>query len=911
MIRMGSQVWRKLQETILTAAVFMFFMALGGISRVSAQDDAIDETPPSSYPSEVVSDWKAQDGTNYESLITSIKNSLKDKSLAAKITGSGEQGYLNACHWRRVDRLKPYTKWIKKMVYARHHNIGGAIIGYTEDLNGDGRGFGPWGMTTGMSSDYRSGNSGGTAIHMLEFTNYYPKPTTVVDGGRGCVRDPCPTYDGNKLVFAWAEDNNGYHLYDVDLETKKTRQLTFDPEQGLQISDMQPCVTPLGDIIFCSSRCFQHVDCNVNMVSNLYICDKDGKYLRRISYDQVGVFYPTMRDDGTVMYTRWEYNDKNVANVMGIFTMNPDGTRQNEFYGNQTSSPAMFQMARSVPGIGNEMLAVSTLGGHMGPFAGDICLVDASEVRNGTKGVTMICPKGRSVPTGSAMSMDGVPDEKKLFQNPYPLDNTCMLVSYRPTRSAKFNIYWMDFDGKRELLATGGSQSVSEPVSLMKRPVPITTKFFADYTKDKAAVSVVDVYYSGGTGGYINAMQGVAKGTVKKIRVVALEYRTDPPHGNTGQSAYQMTPVGRYGCSWEAKWICGEAEVAPDGSAAFEVPARTPIFLQLIDERGLCVQTMRSWMTLQPGERFDCMGCHEDKNKAPLDKATQLASTAPKPLKPFMDLPQKPGNFYFLTVVQPVLDKYCVKSGCHDASHSKLKLNKNIVDASTLGADEKNAYRKWSTSYYNLSAKSYANYNCIFGGAEGIRPNSIGSPVSGVIKKLLGGHNNAPKEAIEIIAAWIDLGVPHSGTYTDDMPDDVRKSYENRLQRGKKEEAVEAKNIEQFIKDGQYCQEKYNFGGCTNVDKPEKKSEKRVASLTGNLNVRFLPTERMLSLNLPSEGNIKILDILGRQILSKSISRDAFAESAQQNIKLNLPAGTYIVKFDGVKVSAEEMVSIL
>ena len=250
--------------------------------------------------------------------------------------------------------------------------------------------------------------------------------------------------------------------------------------------------------------------------------------------------------------------------------------------------------------------------------------------------------------------MEGVDDSKKLFQDPYPLDETCMLISYRKTRSSSFCIYWMDFDGNRELLASGGSQSVSEPVSLMERDVPINTKMQADYTKEKATLSVVDVNYSGGSGGYVDAMRGIAKGTVKKIRVVAMEYRTDPAHGNTGASAYQMTPVGRYGCSWEAKWICGEVDVAEDGSAAFEVPAREPIFLQLIDKDGVCVQTMRSWMTLQPGERFDCMGCHEDKNKAPLDKATQLASTEPVALKPFMDLPQKPGNFYFLDVVQPV-----------------------------------------------------------------------------------------------------------------------------------------------------------------------------------------------------------------------------------------------------------------
>ncbi|MBN1307555.1 MAG: hypothetical protein JXA18_06540, partial [Chitinispirillaceae bacterium] len=163
MNRKGRQVLWAVQGIFLTAVVSLFFTAPGNASAAAT----INDSPPSSFPSDVVADWKAQDGTNYDQLISSIKSSIQDKTLASKITGSGEQGYLNACHWRRVDRLRPYEKWIKKMLCARHHDIGGFIIGGTEDCNGDGRGFGPWGMITGMSSDYRSGNSGGTAIHLL------------------------------------------------------------------------------------------------------------------------------------------------------------------------------------------------------------------------------------------------------------------------------------------------------------------------------------------------------------------------------------------------------------------------------------------------------------------------------------------------------------------------------------------------------------------------------------------------------------------------------------------------------------------------------------------------------------------------------------------------------------------------
>jgi len=898
------------QSAVLSVLAAIALFSPGVVSNVRASTVTIDEEQPGTIPSAVVSDWKAQDGTNYSALIESIKADLPEK-YKSKVTGSGEAGYLSACHWRRVSRMAPHAKTLKKMLYARHHDIGGSIIGYTEDLNSDGaKGLGTWGMTMSKSSDYSNGNKVGTAIHLLEFDNYYPEPTELISGGSGCVRDPCPTYDGNKIVFAWSKDNNGYSIFDFDMETEETRQLTDDPP-GVKVSDMEPCVTPTGDIIFCSSRCFQSVDCNINLVSNLYLMDCDGKYLRRISYDQVNIFYPTMNQDGSVMYTRWEYNDRNVANCFGIFTMNQDGTKQQEFFGNQTGWPATFNQARMIP---NTMRALATIGGHMGPYAGDLVLVKADMARNGISAVELIAPKRTTSGSSSPYNMSGVPEEDKLFQNPYPLNEKWFLISYRKTSSSRFGIYLMSVDGDRELIASNSSQSLSQPISLAERDVPIITTFGAEYTKyDSTRISVSNVYYGQQTNpDPSKSMTRVPAGSVKKMRVVAMEYRTDPAFGNTGSNSYQMGPVGRFGCSWEAKWICGEVDVAEDGSAACFVPPRTPIFLQLIAEDGTCIQTMRSWMTLQPGERFDCFGCHEDKHAAP--PTSNPTNVTPVALKPLFDIPQEKGSFHFDQVIQPILDKHCVKSGCHNASHSKLNLEPTKFWTNDLSdAENKSAYRYWSRAYYNLSQSKYVSCNALYGGAEGIPPKSIGSANSKLVKDyLLAGHKNVEFDEgdIEKICAWIDLSIPYSGTYSDDMKDTDKANYLARLQRRIDMEEIEAQNIQEFIADGGYKQEKY--GTITNVRMPgAHKSVQNVLKTNNGLKVNFMSTERMLNISLPSEGKIKLLNLQGRQILSKKVSREAFLKNAQQSIKLNIPAGTYIVKFSGVKLDAEEVVSVL
>ena len=106
----------------------------------------------------------------------------------------------------------------------------------------------------------------------------------------GSIRDPDVSYDGKRIVFSmrtsFTEDD--YHLYEYSVETGQVRQLTF----GLGVADIEPAYMPNGDIVFGSTRCIQLTDCWWTEVSNIFMCDGDGRFLRRITYDQVTVNYP-------------------------------------------------------------------------------------------------------------------------------------------------------------------------------------------------------------------------------------------------------------------------------------------------------------------------------------------------------------------------------------------------------------------------------------------------------------------------------------------------------------------------------------------------------------------------------------------------------------------------------------------
>jgi len=110
--------------------------------------------------------------------------------------------------------------------------------------------------------------------------------------------------------------------------------------------------------------------------------------------------------------------------------------------------------------------------------------------------------------------------------------------------------------------------------------------------------------------------------------VVELEYRAagigESYNVGPAGDALVCTPVSIQG-AWDVKRVLGTVPIEADGSALFEVPARTPLYFQVLDEHGFAIQSMRSWMTLQPGENRSCVGCHEDPNGSVPNRELSLA----------------------------------------------------------------------------------------------------------------------------------------------------------------------------------------------------------------------------------------------------------------------------------------------
>jgi len=257
------------------------------------------------------------------------------------------------------------------------------------------------------------------------------------------------------------------------------------------------------------------------------------------------------------------------------------------------------------------------------------------------------------------------------------------------------------------------------------------------------------------------------------------------------------------------KVVLGNAAFYEDGSAMFNVPARTPVYFQALDEKGHAVQAMRSWSTLQPGETFSCIGCHENKSEVPPVRTTTLAMKAgPQSLEPFYGPPR---GFSFNKEIQPILDRHCVK--CHTGAETEPfgLSGKQVI--------EKTSKRKWSQPYLALTQarpEGRPNQPYYQGNQDGELVNWIsnmsvptmlppyykGAAKSKLIAILEQEHEDVKlsPEEMEKIACWIDLLVPYCGDYMEAnaWTQEELAKYDHFLKKRERMEEIERKNIKEL-----------------------------------------------------------------------------------------------------------------
>jgi|GEM_PF-459080 len=545
---------------------------------------------------------------------------------------------------------------------------------------------------------------------------------TLIDDPKGGVRDPQMHYDGRKILFSYRKgDSPYYHLYEIDTDGSDLRQLTDGP-----FDDFEPAYLPDGGIVFCSSRCRRWVPCYVTQVAVLYRCDGDGSNIRQLSANTEHENTPWVLPDGRILYQRWEYVDRSQVGYHHLWTMAPDGSAQMIYYGNQNPNTVMID-AKPIPGT-RKVVASFSPGHGRNEHAGFLTVVDPSAGPDNPRMARRI--------HGDAS-----------FRDPYPLADGLYLAA----RGREMTL--VDDGGNVAALYNlpprfqTGRMLLHEPRSVRPRPrervIDIPRHIDTSAAGLPTGRAVLSNIYHG------RNMQGVKRGEIKKLLV--LEILPKPCNMFSG-----MEPL-TYGGTFLLERILGTVPVEADGSAYMEIPAMRPIFFVALDENGLAVKRMQSFLTVQPGESVGCIGCHEQRQTAPPPPGAVAAlQRPPSRIDPIADVPD---IIDFPRDIQPILDRHC--TACHD--YDKTARGGPMAGGIILSGDRGPMY---SHSYYMLTIAAEFSYGRNLRRSN-YPPRSIGSSASRIIERLDGTHHDVKLTEAEkqTIRLWIDTAAVYAGTY--------------------------------------------------------------------------------------------------------------------------------------------------
>jgi hypothetical protein len=520
-----------------------------------------------------------------------------------------------------------------------------------------------------------------------------------LDGG--AFLSPELSYDGESIFFAYSQamgedlewsPTSSFHLFSVGVDGAGLKQLTDGNE-----NDFDPCFLPSGRVVFISERRGGFLRCGRHCPTyTMFSMNPDGSDVRTLSYHETHEWQPSVNNDGMLVYTRWDYVDRDTNVAHHLWTCYPDGRDPRSSHGNYPERreirPWMEMDIRAIPGSHKY---VATAAAHHGHAFGSLVIIDPHVPDDaGMAQITRLTPE---VPFPESERHLRPIKDCMVYGTPWPLGEDDYLCAYDPETKNQ-GLYWIDRDGNKELIYRDpGIPSIS-PIPVRPRPMPPVIPDQTQPGEETGTVVVANVYESD--------FDWPEDTRVAALRIIqVLPKTTAPPN------------VPRIGIADQtnARAVLGTVPVEADGSAHFTAPAGRLLYFQAIDERGLAIQSMRSGAYLQPGERLACVGCHEPKHAAPKPPAgVSLAlRREPSTIQPEFE---EANPFSFVRLVQPVLDRKCVE--CHEAEGA-LDL-RGIIEGE----------HGWTRAYTHL-AKDYGFY-------FNVRNGSINDGARGGVKTIAG-----------------------------------------------------------------------------------------------------------------------------------------------------------------------------
>ena len=431
----------------------------------------------------------------------------------------------------------------------------------------------------------------------------------VLTGGFAAAGRPNLSFDAKNILFVGRRAaDEPLNVWQMNTDGTSPRQLTkfaFDCTAAIYLSTVYTIDAdrPSRRIAFASRSA-------ADQASSLYTCRTDGSGVRRITFSPSDVSDPLILGDGRLVFGLLRGGGEAAEAVrspcgVALFTVHADGTDLFPFAA--VHEPAAL---RGMPCETED---------------GSIVYVESHTSSRDAGGSLVAVARTRSLHTRRVI----VNDDDGTYYSPSSWPGGKLLVSYKPRGGGSYGLYLLDPE-----TGTRHSKLLDRPdwhevfaVALAPRPEPAGRSSVVKAEGDIGQIYCLDSSISDAP----NPAR-IARERIKRVRVfqARLGGRQNldglKPGGRDSTNAPHVVTEGE---------LLGEVAVEADGSIFVEVPARTPLRLETVDQAGQVLTAMRSWFWVMPGERRGCIGCHEDRELTPPNRHVLALRKAPSKLGAF------------------------------------------------------------------------------------------------------------------------------------------------------------------------------------------------------------------------------------------------------------------------------------